>query len=146
MSFLDTLMTLLEGSTLDRGSLPAAVPALVAAGSLVAFADGAADPAELREVDRAALARSLGRPGAAEDIRMVLDRHADNFDRGLGYGRAHAIAVLEDWGSATDAERDAVMRAALEVGRAQDGLSALERDAAREVARALGLDPARYGL
>lgn len=146
MSFLDSLASFLESSGLEPASLPSVVPAVVAAGSLIAFADGRADPAELRTIDRTALAALIDRPGADDDVRMVIDRHADNFDRGLDYGRAHALSVLADWSSADAGRKEMVLRAALEVGRADGGLSDAERAAAREAALALGLDPAGYGL
>jgi len=146
MSLLDALASFLEQSGLEHESLPSVIPAMIAAGSLVAFADGAADPNELRAIDRTALTQLAGRAGAAEDVHRVVERHADNFDRGLDYGRAHAVAVLADWSSAPRPEKDAVMRAAIEVGRAGSDLSDAERAAAREVAEVLGLDPALYDL
>jgi len=146
MSFLDSLMSFLETSGLEHPSLPAVGPAVIAAGALVAFADGRADPNELRTIDQTALAALFNQPGVADDIRVVLDRHADNFDRGLDYGRVHALAVLADWTSATEAQKDMVLRAALQIGQAGSELSDVERDAVREIARTLDLNPARYGL
>lgn len=146
MSLMDALVSFLKESGIEHEALPSVIPAMIAAGTLVAFADGAADQNELRVIDEAALTQLVKRAGAAEDIRMVLDRHADNFDRGLDYGRVHAVAVLADWSSASPSQKDMVMRAALEVGRAGSELSDAERDAAREVAEVLGLDPAQYGL
>lgn len=146
MPLMDVLASFLEKSGIEHEALPSVIPAMIAAGALVAFADGAADADELRTLDQGALAQLVDRAGAAADIRMVLDRQADNFDRGLDYGRAHAVAVLADWASAPRSQRDMVMRAALEVGRAGSALSDAERDAAREVAEVLGLDPAPYGL
>lgn len=146
MSLLDVLASYLEKSGLEYQALPSVIPAMIAAGALVAFADGAASPDELRMIDRTAFAQLASRTGAADDVRMVLDRHADNFDRGLDYGRAHAMAVLADWTSAPQAQKDLVMRAALQVGHAGSDLSQVERDAAREVAQVLGLEPGQYGL
>ena len=149
MSFIDTLVSHLGEIGVETDDLPLLVPAVVAAGALVAFADGAADGSELREIDAEALRCLMGDEDRAADIHRVLDQHLSNFDRDHTFGHDRALSVLADFApDASEEQRVLVLRAALQVGGAgADGtLSPGEREAAREIARILRLDPAAQGL
>ena len=83
-------------SSISSSSL---VPAVIAAGALIAFADGAVEPRELEEIDDEALKCLMGDPSAAEDIHRVVGLHMSNFDRDHEYGHDRALAVLADFAS-----------------------------------------------
>ncbi|UEM22195.1 TerB family tellurite resistance protein [Skermanella mucosa] len=147
MSFIDNLVSHLGEIGVESDDLPLLVPAVIAAGALIAFADGTAEGRELREIDSEALHCLMGDQGRADDIRRVLDQHLSNFDRDRTFGHDRALGVLADF--APDApmeQRELVLRSALQVGGACGALSPGERDAAREIARILRLDPAAQGL
>jgi tellurite resistance protein len=152
MSFIDALIGHLAqhgaGHGIGSDDLPLLVPAVVAAGAMVAFADGATDPAELREIDDEALGCLMGDATRTEDIHRVLAKHLSNYDRDVEFGHDRALAVLADFSDAPEDQRALVLRAALDVGGAgSDGaLTQPERDAALEIARILKLDPAAHGL
>ncbi|UEM04860.1 TerB family tellurite resistance protein [Skermanella rosea] len=149
MSFIDTLVSHLGEIGAESDDLPLLVPAVIAAGALVAFADGKAEGSELREIDSEALRCLMGDQERAEDIQRVLDQHLSNFDRDRTFGHDRALGVLADFApDAPEEQRQLVLRSALQVGGAgADGtLSPGERDAAREIARILRLDPAAQGL
>ena len=149
MTILSTLVRLLGEDEVGSDALPALVPAIIAAGSLVAYADGACDPRELEEIDTEALQYIADDPEAASHIHHVFEQHAANFDRDADYGRDRACAVLADFApGAPQEQRDLVMRAALDVGKAGHGgtLTPTEREAALEIARVLKLEPGSYGL
>jgi len=149
MTILSTLVRLLGEDDVGSDALPALVPAVIAAGSLVAYADGACDPRELEEIDTEALHCITDDPDAVGHIHHVFGQHAANFDRDAEFGRDRAMAVLADFEpGAPQEQRDLVMRAALDVGKAGHGdtLSPVEREAALEIARVLKLEPGSYGL
>lgn len=149
MSFIDTLVSHLGEIGAESDDLPLLVPAVIAAGALVAFADGKAEGSELREIDSEALRCLMGDQERAEGIHRVLDQHLSNFDRDRTFGHDRALGVLADFApDAPEAQRQLVLRSALQVGGAgADGaLSPGERGAAREIARILRLDPAAQGL
>ncbi|WP_158044174.1 TerB family tellurite resistance protein [Skermanella pratensis] len=149
MSFIDTLVSHLGETGIETDDLPLLVPAVIAAGALVAFADGAADGRELREIDAEALRCLMGDEERAADIHRVLDQHLSNFDRDRTFGHDRALAVLADFApDAPVGQRQLVLRSALQVGGAGAGRtpSPGERDAAREIARILRLDPDAQGL
>ena len=149
MSILSALARILGEDEVDRDALPALAPAVIAAGSIVAYADGACEPGELQEIDAEALGCVTDDPDAIAHIHHVFEQHAANFDRDSEYGRNRALAVLADFApGAPPEQRDLVMRAALDVGKAGQGgtLSETEREAALEIARMLKLDPSGYGL
>jgi tellurite resistance protein len=149
MSFIDRLVSHLGDIDIEADALPALVPAVIAAGALIAFADGAVEPRELEEIDDEALKFLMGDPSAAEDIHRVVGLHMSNFDRDPEYGHDRALSVLADFASdAPDDQKVTVLNAALHIARAcHDGdLTPPECDAAREVAKILKLDPATHGL
>ena len=149
MSFIDSLLTHLGGTDIERDALPALVPAVIAAGALIAFADGAVDPKELHEIDEEALKYLMDDPDAVEDIHRVIGLHLSNFDRDPAYGHDRALAVLADFvPDAPEDQKDIVLQAALHVARAchEGDLTPPERDAALEVAKTLKLDPATHGI
>ena len=51
MSFIDSLVSHLGDIDIEADALPALVPAVIAAGAMIAFADGAVEPKELKEID-----------------------------------------------------------------------------------------------
>jgi|SRR3954454_4113692 tellurite resistance protein len=149
MSFIDSLVSHLGGFDIEADALPALVPAVIAAGVLIAFADGAVEPKELQEIDQEALKCLMGDPATADNIHRVVKLHMSNFDRDPEYGHDRALAVVDDFASDAPAnQKDVVLQAALHIARAcHDGdLTAPERDAALEVAKILKLDPATHGL
>src|SRR3954471_2413247 len=99
MSFIDRLVSHLGDIDIEADALPALVPAVIAAGALIAFADGAVEPRELEEIDDEALKCLMGAPSAAEDIHRVVGLHMSNFDRDHEYGHDRALAVLADFAS-----------------------------------------------
>ena len=64
MSFIDSLVSHLGDIDIEADALPALVPAVIAAGALIAFADGAVEPRELEEIDDEALKCLMGDPSA----------------------------------------------------------------------------------
>ena len=62
MSFIDSLVSHLGDIDVEADALPALVPAVIAAGALIAFADGAVEPKELEEIDDEALKCLMGDP------------------------------------------------------------------------------------
>jgi tellurite resistance protein len=149
MSFIDSLVSHLGDIDIEADALPALVPAVIAAGAMIAFADGAVEPKELKEIDDEALKCLMGDPATADDIHRVVGLHMSNFDRDAEYGHDRALAVLADFASdAPDDQKATVLNAALHVARAcHDGdLTPPERDAALEVARILDLDSRTFGL
>jgi tellurite resistance protein len=149
MSFIDSLISHLGGIGIERDALAALVPAVIAAGALIAFADGAVDPKELHEIDEEALKYLMDDPDAVEDIHRVIGLHLSNFDRDPAYGHDRALAVLADFvPDAPEDQKDIVLQAALHVARAchEGDLTPPERDAALEVAKTLKLDPATHGI
>lgn len=149
MSFIDSLVSHLGDIDIEADALPALVPAVIAAGAMIAFADGAVEPKELKEIDDEALKCLMGDPATADDIHRVVDLHMSNFDRDAEYGHDRALAVLADFASdAPDDQKATVLNAALHVAQAcHDGdLTPPERDAALEVARILELDSRTFGL
>jgi len=149
MSFIDSLVSHLGGVDIERDALPALVPAVIAAGLLIAFADGTVDPKELQEIDEEALKCLMGDPATADDIHRVISLHLSNFDRDPEYGHDRALAVLADFASdAPEDQKGIVLYATLHIARAcHDGnLTPQERGAALEVAKTLNLDPAAHGI
>jgi len=149
MSFIDSLVNHLGDIGVEADALPSLVPAVIAAGALIAFADGVVEPKELEEIDEEALKCLMGDPAMADDIHRVVKLHKSNFDRDPEYGHDRALAVLDDFASdAPDDQKVTLLNAALHVARAcHDGdLTPPERGAALEVAKILKLDPATHGL
>jgi predicted nucleic acid-binding protein/tellurite resistance protein len=149
MSFIDSLVSHLGDIDIEADALPALVPAVIAAGVLIAFADGAVESRELEEIDDEALKCLMGDPSAAEDIHHVVGLHMSNFDRDPEYGHDRALAVLADFASdAPDDQKITVMNAALHIARAchHGDLTPPECEAAREVAKILKVDLATFGL
>jgi tellurite resistance protein len=134
MSFIDSLVGHLGDIDIEADALPSVVPAVIAAGVLIAFADGAVEPKELAEIDEEALKCLMGDPATADDVHRVIRQHMSNFDRGSEYG--------------PDDQKEIVLSAALHIARnCHDGdLTAQERNVALEVAKILKLDPATHGL
>jgi tellurite resistance protein len=125
------------------------VPAVIAAGVLIASADGTFESKELAEIDDEALKFLMGDPSAAEDIHRVVGQHMSNFDRDPEYGHDRALAVLADFASdAPDDQKITVMNAALHIARACHGgdLTPAECETAREVAKILKRDLAAHGF
>jgi tellurite resistance protein len=149
MSFIDSLVSHLGDTGVEADALPSVVPAVIAAGVLIAFADGAVEPKELKEIDEEALNCLMGDPATADDVHRVIRQHMSNFDRDAEYGHNRALGVLDDFASdAPDEQKGIVLNAALHVARAcHDGdLTTQERNAALEVAKILKLDPTTHGL
>lgn len=149
MSFIDSLVSHLGDSDIEADALPALVPAVIAAGVLIASADGAFGSRELAEIDDEALKCLMGDPSATEDIHRVVGLHMSNFDRDPEYGHDRALAVLADFApDAPDDQKTTVLNAALHIARAchHGDLTPLESKAAREVAKILKLDLAAHGL
>ena len=149
MSFIDSLVSHLGDTNVEADALPSVVPAVIAAGVLIAFADGAVESKELKEIDEEALNCLMGDPATADDVHRVIRQHMSNFDRDAEYGHDRALGVLDDFASdAPDDQKEVVLNAALHVANAcHDGdLTAQERNAALEVAKILKLDPATHGL
>jgi predicted nucleic acid-binding protein/tellurite resistance protein len=149
MSFIDSLVSHLGDIDIEADALPALVPAVIAAGVLIASADGAFEARELEKIDDEALKCLMGDPSAAEDIHRVVGLHMSNFDRDPEYGHDRALAVLADFASdAPDDQKTTVLNAALHIARACHGgdLTPAECKAAREVAKILKLDLAAHGL
>ena len=149
MSFIDNLVSHLGNFDIEADALPSVVPAVIAAGVLIAFADGAVEPKELKEIDDEALKYLMGDTAETDDIHRVIGLHMSNFDRDPEYGHDRALAVLDDFASqAPDDQKEIVLQAALHVARAcHDGdLTPPERNSALEVAKILKLDPASHGL
>ena len=149
MSFIDSLVSHLGDTGVEADALPSVVPAVIAAGVLIAFADGAVEPKELKEIDEEALNCLMGDPATADDVHRVIRQHMSNFDRDPEYGHDRALAVLADFASdAPDDQKITVMNAALHIARAchHGDLTPPECKAAREVAKILKLDLAAHGL
>ena len=149
MSFIDSLVSHLGDIDIEADALPSLVPAVIAAGVLIAFADGMIEPKELEEIDEEALKCLMGDSATADDVHRVIRQHMSNFDRDLEYGHDRALGVLDDFASdAPDDQKDTVLNAALHIARAcHDGdLTVQERNAALEVAKILKLNPASHGL
>jgi tellurite resistance protein len=149
MSFIDSLVSHLGNFDIEADALPSLVPAVIAAGVLIAFADGAVEPKELKEIDDEALKYLMGDTAETDDIHRVIGLHMSNFDRDSEYGHDRALAVLDDFASqAPDEQKEIVLQAALHVARAcHDGdLTPPERNSALEVAKILKLEPATHGL
>jgi len=149
MSFIDNLVSHLGNFDIEADALPSLVPAVIAAGVLIAFADGAVEPKELKEIDDEALKYLMGDTAETDDIHRVIGLHMSNFDRDPEYFHDRALAVLDDFASqAPDDQKEIVLQAALHVARAcHDGdLTPPERNSALEVAKILKLDPASHGL
>jgi tellurite resistance protein len=149
MSFIDSLVGHLGDIDVEADALPSVVPAVIAAGVLIAFADGAVEPKELEEIDEEALKCLMGDPATADDVHRVIKQHMSNFDRDPQYSHDRALGVLDDFASdAPDDQKEIVLSAALHIAsNCHDGdLTAEERSAALEVAKILKLDPAPHGL
>ena len=92
MSFIDSLVSHLGDIDVEADALPSLVPAVIAAGVLIAFADGAVEPKELEEIDEEALKCLMGDSATADDIHRVIRQHMSNFDRDPEYGHDRALA------------------------------------------------------
>ncbi|MFC6592774.1 tellurite resistance TerB family protein [Deinococcus lacus] len=151
MSFLNKLKALGQQAgkeaqdTWSRYQSGPFADATMAACALIAAADGQIDPQERSRTAQFITSSEKLRSFNVADLRAKYERYCDALSRDRDFGKIEAMQAVSKLRDKEDEAR-AVLSLALVIANADGHFDPSEQAAARDIAAALHLSPAEFGL